>query len=125
MTTQFQSNTNKGFVDDFGCLFCDTVFSATLVADTEATVTVLGSAGIGNAAANINKFLAVFTTTLSGAFVALNATAAIPINGTLQATTSEALPLGKSAKQVKAGDVIHVISHVTPGVTIALYAIQE
>ncbi len=113
-------------INGFGTPFSNTKYSTTLAANTEATVTVPGSAAIGaaNATASFNRYLAVFSYQAArNVWVALNATAAVPADATLKATTSELLP---SAKVVKAGDVIHVIcATATTDVGITFFALPD
>lgn len=124
MTTNYVIDKNKGGVNGFGLPFSDTIYSATLVANTDTAVAVPKTAAIGMpTATSYNKFMAVFSYSSSAnVYVALNATAAIPAGNTFAATTSE---LNPSAKMVKAGDIIHFISNSTPSITVAFYAIQE
>jgi len=122
MTTPYNiSSVTKG-VNGFGLPFCDTIYTATLGAATEATVTVPGSGSVGSL--GVDKFIAVFSYKLfSDVWVAVNATAAVSAGATLLVSTSE---LNPSAKYVKAGDVIHVITATAAtDISIALYAIQE
>jgi hypothetical protein len=116
---------HKG-VDGFGLNFCGNVFSTTLAANAEATVAVPLTAAMGNICATVNnKFMAIITTDAT-VFACINATAAKPVGGTLAATTSAMVPANNPwGRVVQAGDVIHIISGVTPNVTIEFYAIQE
>ncbi len=115
MTTPYNiSSITKG-VNGFGLPFCDQIYSVTLSAATEATVTVPGTGAMGSL--GVDKFIAVFSyETNIGVWVSVNATAAVPAGATLAAT----------AKYVKAGDVIHVITATAAtDMSVAFYAIQE
>jgi hypothetical protein len=128
MATPTNYNVNdylKG-VNGFGAPFCNLIYSATLGAASEQTVTVPNTAAKGaiSSTTTKNRFLAVFSyEAAANVWVALNATAAVPAGGTFAATTSE---LNPPAKVVKGGDVIHAITaNANTDVSIALYAIQE
>lgn len=127
MTTNFNTDKSKAWYNGFGAQFSDTIFSVTLVAAADTTVAVPLTAAVGAPTAfKFNKFLAVIACTPSiDTYVALNATAAVPVGGAFAATTSELVPQGYIAKQVKSGDVLHFISAGTPHVTVSFYAIQE
>ena len=129
MTTNYVIDKNKNGVNGFGLPFCTSVYSVTLQATTDTSVAVPLTSALGAPTAYTNnKFMAVFSYSLAPAaiaadvFVALNATAAVPAGAGFVLTTSE---LNPTAKVVKSGDTIHVISAGTPNVTIAFYAIQE
>lgn len=124
MATNYIVDKTKSGVNGFGLPFCSTVYSVTLSANTDTSIAVPLTAALGApTASTYNKFMAVFSySSTANVFVALNATAAVPVGNTFAATTSE---LNPNAKQVKATDTIHVISTGTPSVTIAFYAIQE
>ncbi len=122
MTTPYNiSSITKG-VNGFGLPFCDQIYSVTLSAATEATVTVPGTGAMGSL--GVDKFIAVFSyETNIGVWVSVNATATVPAGATLVATASE---LNPPAKYVKAGDVIHVITATAAtDMSVAFYAIQE
>lgn len=127
MTTNYNVDKNKLGVNGFGAQFCDTIYSATLKASTEETVAVPLTAAVGAATATtFNKFLAIIACTPGDdVFMALNGTAAVPVGNTFAKTTSELIPNGYIAKQVKATDVLHFISAGTPNITVSFYAIQE
>lgn len=99
MTTQYNLNSLTGCVNGFGLMFCDTKYSVTLGAATEATLTVPGAAP---------SYKAVFHyKPSSSVWIALNKTAAVPAGATFAATDS---CLNPDCRIVKAGDVIHAIS---------------
>lgn len=125
MTTLYNVNKNFQGFNGFGAPFCDKIFTTTLGANTEATVTVPStlSPGMAPSATTSNTFLAVFGYSAAATvFVAKNATAAVPAGNSLQSSTSEINP---PAKIVKAGDVIHIVSAGTPSVSIAFYSTQS
>ena len=111
-------------VNGFGSPFSDTIYSATLPANTDTTITVPSSSANGFPSATHNKYLAVFSyESAKEVYVANNATAAKPAGSTFAATTSELLP---PAKLVKAGDVLHLLAATASSdVTVAFYSVQD
>lgn len=109
--------TSQQPVDDFGLLFADLKYSASLAATTDTTLTIPGKA---------QRYKAVIKVENNGlVWVALNATAAVPAGGTFAATTSELINDAKSlCREVKAGDVLHFFT-ATAGtdVSVVLYAV--
>ncbi len=129
MTTQYNLDKNLGFGNDFGTLFCDQIFTASLKAATEATLTVPASSAMGMPASNqFNKWIAVMKyaratlTPGNPVYVAKNATAAVPAGSTFAASTSEIEP---QAKHVKTGDTLHFICAGVADVSVAFYAVQD
>jgi dUTPase len=122
MTTQYNIPEVAHGINSFGTLFCDTIYSVTLAAATEASVTVPGNGAMGST--GIDRYLAVFSYKPgTSVWVSLNATATVPAGATLVATRSA---LNPTAKQVKAGDVIHMITATAAtDVSVEFYAIQE
>ncbi len=122
MTTQYNIPEVANGINGFGTLFCDTIYSVTLGAATEATVTVPGNGAMGST--GIDRYIAVFSyETNIGVWVSVNATATVPAGATFVATRSA---LNPSAKQVKAGDIIHMITATaSTDVSVEFYAIQE
>ena len=123
MTTQYNINDLVKGVNGFGLQFCKNNYTTTLGAATEATLVVPDFTSIGTIHNNTAKLIAVFgIEAAKKVWVALNATAAVPVGGTLASSTSE---LNPTAKSVKAGDVIHMISAGAADVSVSFYAIQE
>lgn len=121
--TQYDVNSWLQGVNGFGLPFSNTIYTSTLGAGVEATLTIPGSSGMGvpNSRSKA-QFVAVFSYEPSKkVYVAINGTAAVPVGNTFAASTSE---LNPPAKTVKEGDVIHVICGAGADVSIALYAIQ-
>jgi len=87
-------------VDDFGLRFANLKYNASLAATTDTTLTVPSDA---------QRYKAVMKVENNGlVWVALNATAAVPVGGTFASTTSELINDAKSlCREVKAGDVLH------------------
>ena len=125
-TTQFQTDKNLNGVNGWGLPFCKQIYTATLGAATEATVTVPATSATGVASGTQkNKFIAVITCEQGKkVYAALNATAAVPAGTSLAASTSALLPI-QSARYVKAGDVIHIISAAAADVSIEFYGVQD
>ena len=128
MSTQYNIYNYVKGINGFGLALSDTIFSATLAANTDTTVTVPGVAALGAAAANkYNKLIAVIDTLSGPLWVAVNAVAAVPAGSTFAATTSRLVsPYGPVGLYVKAGDVLHFLTPST-GVemSVAFYTIQE
>lgn len=123
MATQYNMNALVQGVNGFGLPFCKNIWTVTLGVSTEATLTVPDLTSPGNINSTIAKMIAVFSyEAAKNVWVAVNATAAVPAGATLAAAASE---LNPSAKLVKAGDVIHMISAAAANVSVALYTIQE
>lgn len=128
MTTIYNLDKNISGVNGFGLPFCDQVFTATLKAATEATLTVPISAGIGLPAQTNNKWIAVMryaratATPGNPVYVSKNSTAAVPAGSTFAASTSEIEP---PAKYVQSGDVLHFICAGVADVSVAFYALVE
>jgi len=114
MSTKFAMTRDINGYNGFGLKFADDKYSVTLGAATEATMTV---------PSNAKRWLAVFSYE-SGVniWTALNETAAVPAGGTIATTTSERNP---TAREVGAGDVIHVITATASiDVGVTLYVLE-
>lgn len=129
MTTQYNINKYVQGVNGFGLRFCDTNYSVILAANTDTTLTVpsLGAVGglgkLNVAGSSTQRYIAVFSYGADAeVWVALGSTAAKPVGGSLASVSSE---LNPSAKEVKAGDVIHMLSGATPVVGVSFYAIED
>lgn len=126
MTTIYNLDKNISGVNGFGLPACDTIYTATLKAATEATVAVPLAGGIGLPGATNNKYIAVMqyarTTAADAVYFAKNATAAVPAGDTFAASTSEIEPPGK---YVQSGDVLHFICAGVADVSVAFYALVE
>lgn len=111
-------------VNGYGLPVSNTVYSATLAANAEQTLTVPGGSGMGAAAAyQNNKFIAVMEMTAS-MLLAVNQTAEVPAGAAFAPTTSSLVYA--TARYVKAGDVLHFISQTANNtITVSFYAIQE
>lgn len=118
------NNAIKSTLGAYGAPYCQNIFTATLAANTEQTLTVPGISAIGNINATTTpQWLAVFTYQPAlKVYVAINGTAAVPAGGTFAASTSSLLP---TARILNTGDVIHVIAPAITDVSIELYYIQE
>jgi heme/copper-type cytochrome/quinol oxidase subunit 2 len=102
-------------IDDTGFRLASKLYSVTLAANTEETLTVPGTAP---------KWKAVITVK-NDTWFTVNATAAVPAGGTFAATTSELIMPGqKLCREVNAADVIHVITATaSTDVGIVFYAV--
>lgn len=105
-------------VDDFGLRFAGIKYSASLAATTDTTLTIPGNAPTYKAVIKVENNGLVW--------VALGATAALPVGGTFAATSSELITDSKSlCREVKAGEVLHFIT-ATAGtdVSVVLYSLR-
>lgn len=127
MTTQFRTVQETKNNNDFGQLFCDQVYSASLAVTTDTTITVPGGGVMGSINSyNTNKVYAVIrVTTGKDVFLAVNATAAAPGGASFASTTSELVSGGYAiCKYVSVGDVLHFFAPAAnTNVTIAFYAL--
>jgi hypothetical protein len=120
MTTQYNIDKFSRGVNGFGLPFCDTIYSVTLGANTDKSVTIPGASA--DFSISVPKYMAVISySPAAKVYVAVNQTAEVPVGSSFAVTASE---LNPPAKYVKAGDVIHVISAATADVTIAIYAFE-
>lgn len=132
MTRPFRTTQETKGINDFGQQYSDQIYNATLVAATDTTLTVPGGGIMGAITSfggtnNKNNMLAVIRTT-GDVWVAVNATAAVPVGGTFAAATSELVTnTDDKAYQVKTGDVLHFFSKTgtTPSVSVAFYALPS
>lgn len=108
MTTKFNMTRDINGYNAFGVVSSDTKYSATLAINTDTSLTVPSSMGLGgNGFYNSTRWLAIFNFTPGAAvWVANNATAAVPAGAPFASTTSE---LNPAAREVKGGDVLHFI----------------
>ncbi len=103
-------------INDFGQLFSNLKYSASLAATTDTTLTVPGAAP---------RYKALIKVETNGiVWVALNDTAAVPAGGTFAVTTSELITDDRTlCREVKAGDVLHFITAGTGiDVSVVFYA---
>ena len=109
--------TSQQPVDDFGLLFSNLKYSASLAATTDTTLTVPSKA---------QRYKALIKVENNGlVWVALNATAAVPVGATFAAVSSELVNDAKTlCREVKAGDVLHFITATAAtDVSVVFYAI--
>lgn len=123
--TQYNIYSYVKGVNGFGLPVSNTIYSATLAANTEQLLTVPSGAAMGAPSANqYNKFIAVIES-VSPVFLAVNQTVAVPAGAAFAATTST-LASFSSGYYTKSGDVLHFISpSATNHITVSFYAIQE
>lgn len=104
-------------VTAYGFRFSDLLYSATLAANTDTTLTVPGTAPRYKALIKCKPGVDVW--------VAVNGTAAVPAGSTFALTTSELLESdGELCREVKAADVLHFYTATaTTDVSVAFYAL--
>jgi len=132
MTRQFRTDQEvKGF-NDFGQIYSDQIYNATLTAATNTTLTVPGGGIMGamssyNGANTKNKVRAVIRTS-GDVWVAVNATAAVPVGASFAKATSELVTnVLDKAYDVNVGDVLNFFSKAgtTPSISVAFYAMPS
>jgi|SRR5712672_1216063 len=104
-------------IDDFGLVFSELKYSASLAATTDTTLTIPAKAA---------RYKAIIKVENNGlVWVASNATAAVPVGTTFVATTSELITDAKSlCREVKKGEVLHFITSTAgTDVSVVLYAL--
>src|SRR6266481_1838864 len=118
----------KGY-NDFGQIYSDQIYNATLTAATNTQLTVPGGGILGALSAygssnNKNKMLGVIRATVD-VWVAVNQTAAVPVGASFASATSELVTntLDKTYL-VSVGDVLNFFSKTatTPSISVAFYA---
>lgn len=104
-------------VNDFGQVFSNQYWTASLAATTDTTLTVPGDAPRYKAVIKVKPASVVY--------IALNATAAVPAGTTFAASTSELLCASQTTcREVKAADVLHFYTATgSTDVSVVFYAI--
>lgn len=124
MATKFNMTRDINGYNGFGLQFTDTAFSATLAINTDTSLTVPSTSGMGGFGISASSlWLAIFTFTPgSSVWVALNTTAAKPVGASFAATASE---LNPAARLVQGGDVIHFFcASANVDVSVLFYSIS-
>lgn len=102
-------------VDDFSLRFSNLLYSATLSASADTTLTVPSNAQRFKALIKVKSGVNVW--------VSLNALSSIPAGATFAATTSELID-GILCREVRSGDVLHFITATAnTDVSVAFYAV--
>lgn len=102
-------------IDDFGLNFSKLLYSVTLSASSDTTLTVPSVA---------KRFKALIKIKSGGeVWIALNTTASVPAGATFALTSSELIN-GTLCREVKAGDVLHFITATaSTDVSVVFYAL--
>lgn len=121
--TQYDINSFIKGVNGFGLPFCSQIYSATLAAATNTTLTVPSMSAIGTLnSTTLPLYVAIFTYAPSAkVYVANNATAVVPAGAAFAVASSS---LNPTARVVKGGDVINFICTAGADVTVEFYSIQ-
>lgn len=126
MTTLYKNYNEVQSFNDYGQQFCTQIYTASLNATTDTTLTVPGGGIMGGiSATTTNRMIAVIRVE-NNTWVALNATAAVPAGATFATSTSELVTSSREfAKVVNVEDVIHFYT-ATAGtdVSVAFYALS-
>lgn len=130
MSTAYRTESQIQSVTDFGQLFCDLIYTATLAATTDTSLTIPGYIPPTNQidkSRGVTPYRMVVRISESDeVWIALNAAAAAPAGASFATSTSEiATSHQLFCKDVIAGDVVHFY---TPGSTtslsVALYVLS-
>lgn len=104
--------TSQQPVTDFSLKFSNLKYSATLAATTDTLLTVPGNSGF---------YKAVIKVTAS-VWIAIDATAAVPVGTSFATTSSELIEPGQDfCREVQAGDVLHFFGAAAAGVSVVFY----
>ena len=113
MTTKFSMTRDVNGYNGFGLQLSTSNYSVTLSVSTDTTVTTPNDASVYLAVCGYSSG--------NDVWVAVNATAAVPVGNTFASTTST---LNRSGIQVNANDVLHFITADTGvAVSVTFYAI--
>lgn len=126
MTTMYKLQKDIAGYNGFGLPFSDMLYSCTLGATTDTTLTVPTSSAIGVPLNTLNRYIAIIQVKPNTeVWVAKNATAAVPAGNTFAATTSELINGTEYyAREVQQGDVLHFYTaSATTDVGVAFYAL--
>lgn len=132
MTRQFRTDKEIQGYNDFGQIYSDQIYNATLAAATNTTLTVPGGGAMGaissyGSSINKNKVRAVIRTT-GDVWVAVNQTADVPNGTSFAQDTSELVTnVLEKAYDVNVGDVLNFFAKTatTPSVSVAFYALPS
>lgn len=132
MTQAFRTIQETKGHNDFGQLYSDQIYNATLTAATNTTLTVPGGGVMGGITSfggtnNKNKVRAVIRTT-GDVWVAVNKTAAVPAGASFALATSELVTnVLEKSYDVYVGDVLNFFSKAgtTPSISVAFYALTS
>lgn len=133
MTTQFRTYQEIKGVNDFGQLYSDQIYNATLAITTNTQLTVPGGGVMGNLASygdtlSKNKVKAVIRVSIGKeVWFAVNNTAAAPAGASFALATSEIIVDSViMAKLVKVGDVLNFFAPAAAAsVSVAFYAMPS
>lgn len=124
MPTKFNMTRDINGYNGFGLEFTDTAYSAKLAINTDTSLTVPASSGMGGyGISSKSLWIAIFSFTPgSSVWVALNAAAAVPAGAGFASTSSE---LNPAARLVKGGDVLHFFcASASVDVSVIFYSIS-
>jgi predicted amino acid racemase len=133
MTTQFRTIQEIKGNNDFGQLYSDQIYNATLTASTNTQLTVPGGGVMGNITSygdsvSRNKVMAIIRVSVAAeVWFAVNATAGVPAGASFAKATSEVIVEDiEMARLVKVGDVLNFYTTGTgKSVSVAFYAMPS
>ena len=131
MATPYNVDSQSKGINSWGTQFCDTVYSAALLANMATSLTVPGTAGTGLTSASVgqgysapsnNKFYAVFRYTPGAeVWVSSNSIAAIPVSNSFVTANAIQNPEGK---YVRAGQVLNFITANACNVSVEFFSVS-
>lgn len=133
MTVQFRRFDEVKGINDFGQQYSDQIYNATLAATTNTQLTVPGG-GIMGAMTSFggtndkNKVYAVIRVSFGDeVWVAVNATAAVPVGASFAKATSEIVTSDETiTKLVSVGDVINFFTAgATTSISVTFYPLPS
>lgn len=133
MTKQFRTIQETKANNDFGQLFSDQIYNATLTQNTATTLTVPGGGIMGTITSygesnNKNNMMAVIRVNYGNTvFVTVNKTAAAPAGASFASATSEIVTSDNPRSiPVAVGDVMSFFSTLTTtSVSVSFYALAS
>ena len=123
MSTLFNQNLPRGALNDFSCLFSDTVYTTTLAANTAQSFTVPGSAPLGASATLKNNFIAVFKIQDGKTVFVSVAGTAVVASGSFAATQSELIINGMGRHVTQGQTLSFITADTTAIISVSLYSV--
>lgn len=124
MPVKLPLSANYNNLQNSDVILSDTIYSATLAATTDTTLTVPTASDLGGTNTSVNNYLVarIRKTPAKDIWFAVNATAAVPAGASFAATTSELLNDNVCEYKVKSGDVLHFYTAASSAVvSVAFY----
>lgn len=125
MATPYVTRVNDNVNNGFSLQFSNSSFDTTLAANTEQTLAVPLSSGLGAASSSKNRFVAIFKVQDGKTvWVANNATATVA--GLAFDATASQMIISGDGRDVAAGDVLHFITADTTAIVgVSFYSVNS